>query len=437
MIALGVIAWSALCAAAPEPAERMVKYSSPTVRLYTDIGKTNAANVLDEIAFFETYLDGFFKSYGMGSRKKNPIRCRLFVSQEEFQEYRRKTNAPFYAGAYFSKSNNCIIAPYAGGAKIAFGQLLHECAHVIQTRYIVNQVPWLDEGLACYFEATEFDPHHNVISLCNDKRIAELRRMLERDRLMDWERFFEIQGYEVDQAYRDGVIKVDEFYAQSWGVVYFYLHSTNEEVREVFEKFIKGMNTGRERSKIIYKDIRTREEEFRAFINSPGHEQIRALFQEARKLRQWEKYESALENLRSILRNEPNHKAARFLMAETAFDGGFHEVSLEHWRWLAEKEPKEKTYLWKICRCLTEIGRGSEDSAIQEEAITSGKAAVRATKKQDPDSLAALAMAYHAAQELEEALSTIRKALRFKCEQRDYYKTLEQQYKEDLLRNDF
>jgi tetratricopeptide (TPR) repeat protein len=428
----------------PPVAEKMVKYATPDVRLYTDIGKVNATQVIQSIAFFDTYVDSFFRSYRVSCRKKNPIRCRLFASSRDFAEHRRKGDASPYAGAYFSGADNCIVASYDGGAKRSMQTLMHESAHIIQRRYIPNLVPWIDEGLACYFGATDFDAWRNPIGSCDSGRLEHLRSLVRKGGLIEWKKFFEIQRTQLDLDFRQGRLDVGTFYAQAWGVVFFYLHSPDEEVRDLFTEFVKGMNTGRARSKMILKDIGKREEEFREFVLGPGHNAIPAAYRSALSLDGKKKGKEALAALDTILNIDGKHVAALRLAGEIALRGGFFERSILYWERLAVVCPDATVCGWKTCRCLTGIGRrdlrGAEDGAGSvaagkfSEAITCGEAVVRATRSRDGDALASLAMAFHASGNLKKALATMRKAARLDSEAKSEYKSLEKQYSQDLIR---
>ncbi len=450
MLVSMVIAFCPPCVAG----DKLIKYSHPDVSLYTDIGKRDAERVIDEICFFDAYLDGFFRDHGLKPRKKDPIRCRLYGRYADFEEYRRKTNAPPYAGAFFSAQTNSVVASFEGGAESALQVLLHECAHVIQERYIPNPIPWFDEGLATYFDGTRFDRHRNVISCCNSRHLKTLRAMIKRDRLIAWKKFFEVQRYQLDLDFRQNVLNVHDFYAQAWGVV-FYLGHAGDEQKKLFEKFIKGMNTGRERSKLLLTHMARSEDEFRDFIKRSGHDWLYQTYDAARKLRENNKEPEALGRLQKILEREPDHVATLRLAAETAHQGEEYERAVGHWRRLVELCPRESAYLAALCRTLAAKGRNlaaqgrnlaakgrnlaaqgtaEKKENLFNEAIESGKAAVRLTRSRDAHALASLAMAYHAAGYYREALATMRKATRFKTSERDEYKTLEKQYAEDLKR---
>ena len=410
-------------------ADGMIKYSTPQVRLYTDLDRDEAQRMIDEIAFFAEFIDGFFRTYGITSRKENPIRCRLFARNHDFEEYRRKRNVRHYVGAYFSPGDNCIIAPYERG----MSTLRHECAHQIIRRYFNDPPPWIDEGLACYFGGVAFDGHHNAIDDCSDSsRLKQMRTLLKQERLLDWKRFFGYEDHAVwnDEIFR-GVLDMGEFYTQSWGVVYFYLHADAEDAKALFTKFMKGMHTGRGRTKLILRDLPSRSGAFTDFFRE-DHERKLELYRTASKQGEAKQYKEALETLVLFLGHRPGNTAGERLAAEVTWEGGMYEESLAFWWKLAARDPGESLYQWKICRCLVETGLAKDDAGLLNQAVKIGKGAVKMTKSKNPHCYAALARAYHAQGKVREALGAIRNALRFKCPEREDYQRLEEQYSTEL-----
>lgn len=413
----------------------MIKYKDATVRLYTDIGPEKANKVMEELRFFNEFIDGFFQSYGISQKKANPIRCRLYASTEEFNDMVRKANLSFKAGAFFSLNDNNIIAPYRDGDPVAFVALRHECAHQIIARYFNDPPPWIDEGLATYFGGIEFDPHNDVISCCSPfSHFKAMQTLIAKRKWMDWERLFGFEDRSVwDDEIRRGALNVHDFYTQSWGVVFFYLHSKDEETRNRFAQFMKGMNTGRERSRFIAEDFPKRQKAFESFFEK-GHQKISKLFENATQLYGQENYSQCLSLLRAILAEEPMHYASVRLSAEASWQIGEYDLSLEFWRMLAARDPREVLFQWKICRCLVETGSKRNEAARLEEALKVGKASVKLSNNKNPHCLAALAMAHFALGHVREALGVIRNAIRFRCDALEHYKSLEKKYSEALLR---
>lgn len=413
---------------------RMIKYRNPRVSLWTDIGKAEAQKVMDEIAFFEDFIDRFFRGYGISCKKSNPIRCYLYSEHQAFMDMRRKEDVYQNATAYYSPSNNRIVASYQDGSKKAMSTLMHEVGHQIIRRYFNNPPPWFDEGLACYFQAMEFDPHRNLVTDCNEQsRLKALRNLLENGGLEGWKTFFDDERFNFSDRLRRGVLHEGNYYAQAWGVIFFYINSGDEELDKFFARFLKGMNTGRERSKMILNDLTEREGDFRTFFDQ-DHQKTYTLYTRAVKLRARKAYEEALKPLLEILSESPRHVAALRLAGEVTWEGRKYAPSLTFWRIMADLDDEDAYFQSKICRCLTEMGSLDKDPEMLQEAISMGKKAVRTTRSQDADCIAALAMAYHASGEFQEALRTMRKATRFSRNPRyEVYKGLEEQYSKDYM----
>lgn len=433
--ALGLMAlhFAVLFALPLEPAfaDGMKKYSTPEVHLFTDLGKEKAKILLDEIAFFTQYIDRYFRSFGITPRKESPVRCRVLARTKDFYEYSRKRNVGRFAGAYYSPGDNVIIAPYEGGKST----LLHECTHLVSHRYFNDDSIWFDEGLACLFEAAAFDDHHNMITFCSDaSRLKSMRFLIDRDGMLEWDRLFEYQSRRLwrDEIER-GELDISTFYTQSWGVIFYYARAEDEKRKALFKKFIQGMHTGRERTKLIQEDLTRRQDEFKAFFRME-HEYVLKRYRNAEKLRRMKKFDAALDSLLKILEIDPQNRAAIRLCAEVAWDGDRYGPSLEYWNYLAEQDPENTEYTWRICRCMVAKGLEDNDNALLEEALKAGKAAVKKTRSKDPDCLAARAMAHFALGQVREALSSIKNANRFKCDDSEFYRSLEKTYS-DALRN--
>ncbi len=414
--------------------DHLIKYSSPEVRLYTDIDKEAAGKVMDDIAFFADYIDKYFQDYRISRKKKNPIRCRLFARYEDFSEFGRKANVLSQSGAYFSASNNCIVAPYREGSDAALSTLRHECAHQILDRYFNKLPPWIDEGLACYFGGLEFDTHRNLISSCgSNARLKSMRGLLAKETCLDWNHVFGIELRSVfDDEIRRGVLDMGKFYDQSWGVVFFYLHTSDENARGFFRKIIKGMNTGRSRPNEAADDFIDRGRAFVEFMRE-DHEKVSILYKSAVVLRSKRSYKEALDKLLALLDRDPMNTAALRFAGETAYAGELFDKALPFWTLLDEQDPKNPDYQWRICRCMVEAGLARHDQEQIQMGVEKGLEAVELTRSQDPDSLAALAMAYHAAGDCSRALKTIRKATRFSCAFLHTYKNLEKRYSREII----
>jgi tetratricopeptide (TPR) repeat protein len=416
--------------------DRMVKYSNAQVRLYTDIGATQAKDVMDRLVLYKSFIEGYFAELGLSQKKKNPIRCYLYAKEEDFLKRRK---GEFDLGepesAYYSPSNNRIIAFYDDGSRRAYASLLRQCARPLVRRFLANTPPaWLEEGFACYFEGHEFDPHGNLISTCNDfSRVEVMREMALNDGYMDWQRFFDERPLPLnyDQKFIGHNMISTQFSAQAWGIIFFYLETDDVQAKHVMSQFIKGMNTGRVRSDYLMEDLDSRLDAFTLFVHEK-HEEILKLYWEAEVFRADADYDKALKNLLKILGKSDRHVAALRLAGEVALEAGKYDASLSFWRMLNELDPKNTYYCCKICRCLVYTGLVRKNSDTLLEAVETGKRAVKESKSRDPECLAALAAAYNAVGKPQEALRTIRKAVWIGGSSADEYKALEKTYSDEL-----
>jgi len=409
----------------------MKKYATAQVRLYTDIPAAEAQAVVEEIEFYHDFISAFFAGFGLSPKKSNPLRCYLYASEADFIQRRDgEFTLREEANAYFSPGNNRILAHYDNGSQRALAALRRQCSRPITARYLATTPPaWLEEGFACYFEGMAFDVHEKRITACGEfARLARMRALLERDQLMDWEKFFDERPLPgTFEAQTAGANHLNpRFSAQAWGVLFFYLEGT-EEVRSAFARFIEGMNTGRLRTGFLAQDLKGRMEEFKVFF-AEDHERALALWRSAIRQRDSDQYDECLKTVLRILEDSERNLPALRLAAEAAFSAGRFEASLSFWRLLRDLDPEGASYTTWICRCLTESGSRGGNASTIEEAVQAGKQAVKETSGKNPESQAALAAAYFAQGKLQDALKTIRKAVWLGGPSVDQYKEREDAY---------
>jgi tetratricopeptide (TPR) repeat protein len=412
----------------------MIKYSTPEVRLWTDVGKDRAREVMDYIDFITRNMDRFFGEYGISSKKNNPIRCYLYFNRQDFMDQRSREEA--LAGSkysYFSPSNNRITASYDEGSSQARAALVRECARPIIRRYFNEPPAWFEQGLACYFEGQAFDPYQNLISSCSDySRFDYVRDLISRDALRDWYSFFDERPLAYGRLGTGGNAATPAFSAQAWGVFFYYLHSDMEDVEALFERFLKGMSTGRERAKLIMSDLKVHEDDFFLFFKG-NHQAVWHRYEAAAELSAKEEYSAALKLLLAALKIEGDNLALLRLAAEVTWNAGQYDRSVVFWRMLEVMDSACVLYSWKICRCLVESGLKHNNSDTLDEAEQAGRRAVKASRSRDADCLAALAVALHAKGELQEALKTMRRATQLGGPNYDEYKSLEKKYSRELV----
>ncbi|MBU0756261.1 MAG: tetratricopeptide repeat protein [Planctomycetes bacterium] len=416
--------------------DSLIKYSSPTVRLYTDIEAEAARTVLEKLEFYRSFISVFFQEHGVAQKKENPLRCHLFANRDDFLQ-RRKGEFTLRepCDAYFSPGNNRIVAFYDEGSPRAYAALLRQSARPLIRDFLSNSPPaWCEEGLACYFEGMVFDEANHRISACGEfSRLEAMRDLVLDERFLDWKRFFDERPLAGDFEQKTGGANTihPPFSAQAWGVFFFYLESADESAREAIDHFLHGLQTGRVRSEYIMDDLQKRMEKFHLFFFMM-HEENLTRYNEAVRLRERKDTEGALKALLKILETDPNHVATLRLAGIVAWEGGRYAPALSFFRLLAEWEPENVFYLNMICRCLVESGLQHGNTHTLEEAVETGKEAVKASNAKDADCLAALAKAYDAIGNPQEALKTIRKAVWLGGPSVETHRELEKRYSETL-----
>lgn len=153
----------------------------------------------------------------------------LFASRMEWERFTRQTTGPRAAtylkirsGGY--EEGGITVLHYSRrGPTLSI--LAHEGLHQYLTMTGRRGVPaWLNEGLACYFEAFDldkhdwpvFDPHANTI------RRQNLREALEKNRIIP---LAELLTMDAGSAVRGGEVRTQSYYAQLWGLMLYLQES--------------------------------------------------------------------------------------------------------------------------------------------------------------------------------------------------------------------
>ena len=419
----------------------MVKYSTAKVRLWTDAGKARAKEVMEDIAFMAKRIDAFFRSFALRAKKDNPIRIHLYIDPKDFAAARSREHTVGPSRyAFFSLNNNRIIALYGdreGPGRAARAALYRECARWIVHGYFSNPPPaWFDEGLSCYFEGLEFDEYRNLITDCGAFSRVERMKYTPLPRGGALARFFDERPFDYAYNKRSGANRPGGAFSNlAWAVVYFYVHAEDEAAQALFRKFMRGMSTGRERSKMILEDLRKRRVEFEAFFKQDLQAPFR-LYADTVRLREAKRYKEALAAVLELLHLEPDNRAGVRLAGEVSFEAGRYMISLAFWRRLAALDPREIHYWIMICRALTEAGRERGDARTLEDAVKAGRDAVKRAGKRNPDCLAALAMALHAKGDFREALACMRMAESLGGENVEALRERVRAYSRDVIEQD-
>ena len=229
----GVIKWSDL-------AERRADFHDPW-ELTSAHFEVQAAGRLDEVvaacADLEQHYLAFFKTLQEPAgfyEVQAPIKVRLYPDRDSFPSQSSLLDA------YFDRANRALYSYFIDGEG---SRLTHEATHALlyyTARELGRKEPklpgWIDEGLACYFEAA-------LTGAPGARRFEPGRRDTER---------IEAHAHAEDP---DGIVRVLNYdagdfgastgqarkYGQAYTLTYFLLHSSDPDRKEGFLRYIASV----------------------------------------------------------------------------------------------------------------------------------------------------------------------------------------------------
>ncbi|NIA07252.1 MAG: DUF1570 domain-containing protein [Actinobacteria bacterium] len=197
------------------------------------------------------FLEGAYEKYlaflPPAKDDEKPLVIYLFGRRSEWEAYTKdytgaqaETYLKIRAGAY-SYQGTCVA--YMLERYHTFGVLAHEGFHQFAHRRLGHRIPpWMEEGLACNFEAhvwkngkPEFTPD------LNEFRISALERDLRNNRMFSLE---ELTGMQAGTAINLPPEKTATFYAQAWALTRFLQEGKNGKFRDSFRQLLDDAASG-------------------------------------------------------------------------------------------------------------------------------------------------------------------------------------------------
>lgn len=197
-------------------------------------------------------LEGSFAAYQklvpVATPPDRPMVSYVFATRDQWEAFTREfagaradTYMKIRTGGY---EENGVTASHYSRRGVTLSVLAHEGLHQFLSCTGRRDVPpWLNEGLACYFEAFElnddgwpvFNPKENLM------RLPQLRTAIQRDRLF---RVEELVSMDAGRAVRAGEEHARTYYAQIWALALFLTEPprVNPDARG-FEKLLKELGT--------------------------------------------------------------------------------------------------------------------------------------------------------------------------------------------------
>lgn len=186
------------------------------------------------------------------SAPSRPMVSYVFATRDQWEAFTRRfagdrsgTYLKIRSGGY---EENGVTAAHYSRRNVTLSTLTHEGLHQYLSVTGRRDVPpWVNEGLACYFEAFELDdegwpvfrPRENLL------RRPNLREALRRNRLF---RVEELVSMDAGRAVRAGEEHARVYYAQIWALtLYLSEPSLTNEDAHGFRKLLAELGTERMR----------------------------------------------------------------------------------------------------------------------------------------------------------------------------------------------
>lgn len=122
-----------------------------------------------------------------------------------------------------------------------FRTIFHEYTHFLIDNQIgrMNVPPWLNEGLAEYYEMLHFGIDEKItLGATNDEHL----RLLRQNKLIPLETFFNTEYFTLHLQSREIAVR---FYAQAWALIHFLKHGNGDLGNRQFDNFLNQIQNGK------------------------------------------------------------------------------------------------------------------------------------------------------------------------------------------------
>lgn len=209
------------------------------------------AMLLEKLPKFleETYrqYEGFLPPAEDAEDNQEPFEIYLFARRAEWEAYTRENTGlraeqylKIRAGGY---SHDGVCVTYLLERYHTFGVLAHEGFHQFSRRRLNHRIPaWMEEGLACNFEAHVWKAGRPYFTPDLDEfRIKDLKRALLNDWLFPLP---ELLATNAGEAVAMPPERTATFYAQAWALTRFLQEGENGKYRSAFRQMIQDAASG-------------------------------------------------------------------------------------------------------------------------------------------------------------------------------------------------
>jgi hypothetical protein len=184
----------------------------------------------------EAFYKRFRRIFGI-QRDFRGLKIKIYGTHQEFMQYERKGGG---VGGYFSPGRGVTVYHGRfGGTGTTQTVLTHEGTHYFQSLIFggsgMFRLPiWLLEGMAVFFEASEYVDGEFIIGVIPQDRLAVLQRGFLSGSYIKFDQLLNT---------RQGAFR-GYHYAHAWAIVYYFLYSSKKN-RSKFDAYLQSCKRGR------------------------------------------------------------------------------------------------------------------------------------------------------------------------------------------------
>ncbi len=210
----------------------LYQYTSDYYRVYSDESEEQAMLISQK-------LDACLKLYNALfhfdlSKLNVKLKAKIYSTKEGFDSYIKrfvteKKNDFIYI--HYSDLGKCELVVFKKSAPAEFNQaLLHQAFIQFIKAYVPNPPLWLQEGMAAYFEQAEYKDDLKAFHLAGELVWLEtLKRIIKNQTTTP---FLTLENLLVIDK-TNALVKINTFYPEAWGLVYFLLKSENRDINRI------------------------------------------------------------------------------------------------------------------------------------------------------------------------------------------------------------
>lgn len=214
-----------------------------------------------------------------------PTTVLVFKSAKSFEPFKpldQSGSAKNWIAGYFLRGEeiNYIALSTEGEKEQTYSTIFHEYTHFLIDNAIGRGKipPWLNEGLAEYYEKFKIEDDQKVtLGALNNNHLA----LLEQSAFISFNTLFNTDYYSLN---RQGIGRTGIFYAESWALIHYLMHSDNGARRPQLNKFINLIINGKPPkdafAEAFHTDYPTMQAELRKYVGQKKFNVLAALFKE-------------------------------------------------------------------------------------------------------------------------------------------------------------